>query len=275
MDHSDNGKIFIQNQHFKNCGGGKVSELSAPRPSLCTSCQQNSEYATKWQPDPEKGGDWQQNSLHIAENNAETSRMEAETASYTASDASNWTRIYVVDLLFFLFCMLHRRCPPPHHSSCSMVLVVVILDQGVCMHPFPITSPPSQPMSTWYSVFIRSEIAPFVLPDTSAYSDPDSYFAPNASSVPRAFVPWIQPMDSEEELLPSWIPMGPEDECVPMLPMGPPGQEVPLLLPKLFTRNPLLSYSPPPPKYTPWGLMWLRNLALKKLEYKMMALRWQ
>ena len=51
-----------------------------------------SEYATKWQPDPEKGADWQQNSLHIAENNAETSRMEAETASYTASDASNWTR---------------------------------------------------------------------------------------------------------------------------------------------------------------------------------------
>ena len=28
----------------------------------------------------------------IAENNAETSRMEAEPASYTASEASNWTR---------------------------------------------------------------------------------------------------------------------------------------------------------------------------------------
>ena len=147
-------------------------------------------------------------------------------------------------MLFFLFCMLHRRCPPPHHSSCSMVLVVVILDQGVCMHPFPITSPPSQPMSTWYSVFIRSEIAPFVLPDTSAYSDPDSYFAPNASSVPRAFVPWIQPMDPEEELLPSWIPMGPEDECVPMLPMGPPRTGGPAIVAEIVHKKPVVVVFP-------------------------------
>ena len=83
-------------------------------------------------------------------------------------------------------------------------------------------------------------------------------------------------MDPVEELFPSWMPMGPDEEFVPTwMPMGPPGKDVPLLLPKLFTRNPLLSYSPPAPEYKPWGLMWLRNLALKKLEYEMMALRWQ